>query len=112
MSQKFKSRLVAPIRSPHKPFPEGEFARFGLIDRRIREVTSPFDALFYACHSRLVNGYRAGLPEIVFRGGSERPRDTLPLARGSTKDQNRLIPAIPLWERLHLAFGPAGKYDA
>jgi hypothetical protein len=32
-------------------------ARFGLIDRRIRKVTSPLDSLLYACYIRLVNGH-------------------------------------------------------
>src|SRR5262249_49053707 len=35
-------------------------AHFGLIDRRIRETTSPLDALHNACHLRLVNGYTQG----------------------------------------------------
>jgi hypothetical protein len=35
----------------------GRLARVGRIDRRIQEVTSPLDALLYACHLRLVNGY-------------------------------------------------------
>src|SRR5262249_61249995 len=43
---------------------------------------------------------RAGLPEIVFRGGSERPSDPLPLASSTTKDRSRLIPAIPPYERV------------
>src|SRR5262249_30538024 len=37
-----------------------DVARFGLIDRRIRETTSPLDALHNACHLRLVNGYTQG----------------------------------------------------
>jgi hypothetical protein len=34
-------------------------ARVGRIDRRIREIPSPLDALLYACHLRLMNGYRS-----------------------------------------------------
>jgi len=34
----------------------GILADVGVIDRRIREVTSPLDPLLYAFHPRLVNG--------------------------------------------------------
>jgi hypothetical protein len=34
--------------------------RFGQIDRRIRELASPRDAVRYARHPRLVNDYEAG----------------------------------------------------
>jgi hypothetical protein len=36
-------------------------ARFGRIDRRIREVTSRLHASLYACHHLLVNAYRSRL---------------------------------------------------
>ena len=35
----------------------GILARFGLIDRRTLEIWSRLDAILYACHPRLVNGY-------------------------------------------------------
>jgi hypothetical protein len=34
-------------------------ARFGRIDRSIREVTSRFNASLHACHHRLVSGFRS-----------------------------------------------------
>ena len=37
-------------------------ARFGLIDRRTQEGSSRLHAILYACHHRLVNGYRTITP--------------------------------------------------
>src|SRR5262249_26607151 len=41
---------------------------------------------------------RAGVPDLLLRGSSERPSDPLPLAGDSTEDRSRLIPAISPYE--------------
>jgi hypothetical protein len=40
-------------------------ARFGLIDRRTFEACSRLDAVLYACHLRLANGYAAGADGVI-----------------------------------------------
>ena len=55
-------------------------------------------------HVPAAGAERAGLPDIVLRGGSERPSDPLPLAGDSTEDQSRLIPAISPYEPARRSF--------
>src|SRR5262249_16801401 len=54
--------LVTSDVHPRHERPPSSLARFGRIDRHIRELTLPLDALLYACHPRLGNGHRTGTP--------------------------------------------------
>ena len=52
---------TVPIRPP-RLLDKQNVARFGQIDRRTQEGSSRLHALVYACHHRLVNGYRKVTP--------------------------------------------------
>jgi hypothetical protein len=94
--------LCGPSIDVHSGVKDRSVARFGRIDRSVREVISRLHASLFACHHRLISGWRSQLASVSSDRSAQRDLTLAKtLAAGSVRADTPLVAAPstqgPVW---------------